>query len=82
LIPFLMVLGLLIGFLGLVFWPLALFLSWLLWLPLTYFVNIINWFGQFDVFNLKLENLSWLFGLGYYLLLLGFLSYYQGKKNG
>lgn len=73
LIQYLMVLGLLIGFLGLIIFPLAQLLSCLCWLPLTYFVKIIGFFGQFRFFDLKLEGLSWIFGLGYYLILLSLL---------
>lgn len=81
LIPFLMILGLLIGFVGLLWLSLAQFLSWLSWLPLTYFVKIINFFGQFEFFNLKLEGLSWIFGLGYYLILISLIKFKTKKWN-
>lgn len=74
LIPYLMFLGLLISISGLVFLPAAQFFSWLAYLPLTYFIQVINFFGRFSFFNLKLEGLSWLFGLGYYLILLSLVK--------
>jgi competence protein ComEC len=74
LIEYLMSLGLSISFFGLFFWPLAQFLAWLAWLPLTYLIQVINFFSRFSVFDWQLEGFSWLFGLGYYLILFSLLS--------
>lgn len=69
LVPHLMVLGLLIIFSGLFFWPLARFFSLLAYLPLTYFIKVIDLFGRLEIFSLKLENFSFIAAIGYYLLL-------------
>lgn len=74
LVPYLMILGLLIAFLGLIIFPLAQSFSLLAWLALTYFIKVIIFFGQFKILNLQLKNLSWLFGIGYYLILTSLLT--------
>lgn len=87
LIPYLLYLGLLISMIGLFFGSLAQFLAWLAWLPLTYVIQVIKFFGKFKLFDLRLENFSWIFGLGYYLVLfacyrINFKSRGLKKKNG
>lgn len=77
LIPYLMVLGFVICLIGLVFWPLAQFVAWLVWLPLSYFIGVINLFGQTSWFNLNLPHLSCWLGIGYYCILMAILK----RKN-
>lgn len=79
LVPFLMLYGMITMFIGLIFFPLAKVLSWLLWLPLTYFIKVIDFFGQFEFLNLKLENFSWIFIAGYYLIVLSFIKFKKIK---
>ncbi|MFC1711683.1 ComEC/Rec2 family competence protein [Patescibacteria group bacterium] len=81
LIPSLMILGMLISLSGLLFMGLAQFFGWLAWLPLTYFIKVINFFGQFDFLYFKLEGFSWVFGLGYYLLIFSFLVRKPKKRK-
>jgi len=52
LVPYLMVLGILIGLVGFVFMPLARVLSWLAFLPLTFFIALIRFFSQWQFLNL------------------------------
>lgn len=80
LVPYLFYLGMLICFSGLLFFPLARFFGLLIWFPLTYMIKTINFFGQFKFFHFQLENLSWVFGLGYYLVLITLLP--KRKKRG
>jgi competence protein ComEC len=49
LIPFLMIAGLMM----VILFPIAQLLGLVLWLPLQYFVSLINFFGQFDILNIK-----------------------------
>jgi competence protein ComEC len=49
LIPFLMIAGLAMA----VFFPIARLIGLVLWLPLQYFVIVINLFGRFDIFSIR-----------------------------
>jgi len=69
LIPILMNLGGIVAFFAFFFKPIAQVLAWLLWLPLTYFVKLIEWFGSFPLINLQIRDLSIWWGIGYYLVL-------------
>jgi len=82
LIPYLMYLGLLISIIGLFFGALAQFLGWLVWIPLTYLVWVIKVFGKLELFDLRLENISWIFGMGYYLIVFSLLKNRKRFKKG
>lgn len=69
LVPLLMNLGAIVAFLGLFIKPLAQLLAWLLWLPLTYFVSLVEMFGSLSWVNWQIEGLSFWWGVGYYLVL-------------
>lgn len=73
LVPYLMIFGMVICLAGLIYLALAQFFSWLIWLPLTYFISVINFFGRFKFMDLQFPNLSWIMGIGYYLILIGLL---------
>ena len=81
LIPFLMLLGVMISFVGVIFLPLAQVLAWLAWLPLEYFRRIILFFGQFKAFSFQLSDFSWFLGLGYYLILFSLLTVKKPNEN-
>jgi competence protein ComEC len=80
LIPFLMFLLFLMVLAGLIFAPLAKFLSLFSYLVLHWFVLVVRFFGSFSFFDLKLPQVSWLFGLGYYLILLSLLFLKKVEK--
>lgn len=42
-----MILGLLTGLLGWIWYPLGLFPAWLAWVPLTYIVTVVGWLARF-----------------------------------
>jgi len=81
LIPYLMILGLLIGFSGLIFLPLAQFFSLIAYFPLVYFIEVIKFFGRFSWFNLEIQGLSWFFALGYYLTVFSFFSLFHANPG-
>lgn len=80
LIPLLMNLGGVVVLFGLVSRPIAQVLSWLLWLPLTYFVRLIEFFGGLGWINFDIDRLSFWWALGYYFVL-GMILYWQWKKK-
>lgn len=45
-VPMLMMLGFIVLLCGLIYLPLAFPLAWLTWLPLTYFVKVVEWWGK------------------------------------
>lgn len=73
LVPYVFYLGLLVSFLSIFFLPLAQFFSFLLWMPLTYFVFIIKFFGSFDFLDFRIKNFSWALVFLYYLIILIYL---------
>ena len=81
LVPYLFYLGLLMIVFGLILMPLAYFFGWLAWLPLAYMVKTIDFFGRFKIFDLELQNLSWIFGLGFYLILLCLITKKKNVQN-
>jgi len=80
LVPYLMIFGMVISLAGLICLALAQFFGWLIWLPLTYFIVIINFFGQFKFMDLQFTNLSWIAGIGYYLVLIGLMTIKKKKQ--
>lgn len=69
LIPLLMNLGAIVTILGFFIKPLAQVLAWVLWLPLTYFTRLVEWFGRLSWINWQIKSLSFWWGVGYYLVL-------------
>jgi competence protein ComEC len=68
-IPFIMSLGGILAFLGLIIRPLAQVLAWFIWLFLAYFVKIVDWFSGWSWTSLEIGKLSFWWALGYYLVL-------------
>jgi competence protein ComEC len=68
-VPLLMILGLLTALLGIVIKPPALILSWFVWLLASYFIAVVNFFGQWSWLTFELDKISILGVVGYYLLL-------------
>lgn len=79
-VPIVMVFGLLVAVFGLIINPIALVLSWFVWLFLTYFVKVINLAGNLPWISLELGKLSFWWAIGYYLVLTYFV--WRGHKSG
>ncbi|HSX58210.1 MAG TPA: ComEC/Rec2 family competence protein [Candidatus Saccharimonadales bacterium] len=54
--------------------------SYLLLLPLSFFTQVVGWFGHFDLFVIKADSGNLLFLVGYSLVLLAFLLSFLLKK--
>ncbi len=80
LIPLLMNLGGVMVFFGLFIKPFAQVLAWVLWLPLTYFVKLIEWFGGFPWINWQIKEMSFWWGLGYYFILVVVIWWFWQKR--
>jgi competence protein ComEC len=59
LLPFIMILGFISGFAGIIFQPLGWVLFWPVWGLLTYLVKIIDWFSSFSLSYLVIKNIHW-----------------------
>jgi len=71
-VPFLAPITILIftfGLAGMVFWPLAAFLSFFVWFSLAYLTKIIDMFSRIPFASLRLENVHWIFLLVFYAVL-------------
>lgn len=65
---------------GLVFEPVGRLFVYLCWGFLILFIEVVNFFGRIQLFSFSFENVPILFGVGYYLLLIGvLLLYYQSS---
>ncbi len=60
--------GLVINWIG-VGWGAVKIASWLVYFPLTIMVRIIEWFGNQTWMSYEISEISWWWGLGYYLFL-------------
>ena len=54
--------------------------AWLAWVPLTYFVKLVDWFGKFNWGMVSLSWFSWHWVLGYYLVLVLWLIKSKSKS--
>jgi len=68
-VPLIMILGAIIAFFGLFWQPVAQIASWFAWVPLTYFIKVVEWFGNLPWVSLEVGKISFWWGLGYYLVL-------------
>jgi len=68
-VPLIMFFGLIIGIFGFIWQPLALIASWFAWVPLTYFIKVIEWFGSLPWVSLEMGKISFWWAMGYYLVL-------------
>lgn len=80
LIPLLMNLGGIMALFGFVSKSLTQVLAWLLWLPLTYFVKLIEWFGSLSWISFQIKGLSFWWGVGYYFVIAIILWFTWRKK--
>ena len=68
-VPLIMVLGAITALFGLIWQPLAQIASWFAWVPLTYFIKIIEWVGSLPWVSFKVGKISFWWVVGYYLVL-------------
>jgi len=68
-VPLIMSLGAAVVGAGLLAKPLVQVLGWFVWVPLTYFVKLIEFFGQLPWISFSVGELNWVWVAGYYLLL-------------
>jgi len=84
-IPFIMILGSGMAFLGLFSNLLSQLLAYFAWLFLNYFIKVVNFFGDLSFVSWELDKLSGWWAIGYYLLLFLILLrkniYDRGRLN-
>lgn len=72
-VPLIMILGGIILLFSIIFMPIAQILAEVVNILLTYFVYIVQFFGSLDVAWEYIGEKSWIFWVGYYLLLSGII---------
>lgn len=80
-IPFLTAIGLIfIG--GTIIWGfLGKILLWPVYLGVTYVLKIIDWFSKIPWAAKEIQNIHWLFLIGYYILLIGLIWLFKRSKR-
>jgi competence protein ComEC len=68
-VPIVMALGIILSGLSFVSKLLAQVLAWFIWPFLSWFIKVVNWFGQLPVGNWEVGKISWWWMVGYYLIL-------------
>jgi len=68
-IPIVMALGIILSGLSFVSKLLAQVLAWFAWPFLSWFIKVVNWFGQLPMGNWEIGKISWWWMVGYYFLL-------------
>lgn len=74
-IPIVMALGIILSGLSFISKLLAQVLAWFIWPFLTWFIKIVDWFGQLPMGNWEIGKISWWWMVGYYLILFLCLNY-------
>lgn len=79
-LPYVMGLGLVFN-IGALFWPLAgKIIVWPTYIGLTYIVRLTDFLAQLPFAAKEVVNVHWVWLVGYYVLLLGWLWWYKKKK--
>jgi len=68
-IPLIMILGGIIALSGLLWQSAAQIASWFAWVPLTYFIKVVEWFGNLPWTSFEVGKIPFWWGIGYYLVL-------------
>lgn len=68
-VPLIMTLGAITAFFGLICHSLAQIASWFTWVPLTYFIKVVEWFGNLSWVSFEVGKISFWWVIGYYLVL-------------
>jgi competence protein ComEC len=80
-IPLIMIGGAVLLILSLILPPLAMVMAYLLNAMLSYFIIIVNFFAGFNWAWVYVGEMSWLFWVGYYLLLVSLLKFIYDRPN-
>jgi len=72
-VPVVMGLGALLAGVGWVSVGVGQVMGWLVYVPLSWMVRVIEWFGRQSWISWQVGEISWWWGLGYYLVLLVWL---------
>ena len=80
LVPFIMIFGFVSGLLGIVWQTLGWIFSWPAWFLLTYVTKIIDFFSQLPFAYLTIENISWLWLLIAYSILI-IITWHLNEKQ-
>jgi len=78
-IPLLTIFGFLVGLVGIVSQGLARIFSFPCWLILTYIVKTVDWLSDFSFSSLSLENVSFVWLVVFYLILIFFIRHLNEK---
>lgn len=70
LLPVIMISGIILSFVGLIWLPLAEIVAWPVWFLLSYLVKIVEFFSFLPLAAYEFKNVSLIFLLGYYLVLI------------
>jgi len=68
-VPLIMILGAITALFGLIWQPAAQIASWFAWVPLTYFIKVVEWFGNLPWVSFAVGKISFWWVVGYYLVL-------------
>lgn len=78
-VPLAMLVSLIAGIGGLIWWWLGWILSWLAWPVLTYIIVITEWLARVPLASIELKNFNWILALVLYTAIL-FLTLFFSRK--
>jgi competence protein ComEC len=79
-IPLTMLLGFITTVLKIIFPPLAMFFSWLVFLPLKYEVATINFLAGLPWSSVEIKNFAWYWAMAWYIILISVIYILRGKN--
>ncbi|MFC1654122.1 ComEC/Rec2 family competence protein [Patescibacteria group bacterium] len=80
-VPPLMFFGSLMIFFGLFSQVLSKFVSYFTWPFLEYFIKVVTWWGSLPISSVEIENISPVFAVGYYFVLISVLMMKRPKNT-
>ena len=81
LVPIIMYMGAGLAVVGMVSGGLGRVFGWLVYVPLTVMVRMIEWFGGQAWISFVVEGLNWWWGMGYYLVLVIIIYWFKTRKS-
>lgn len=81
LLPVIMISGIVLGFAGLIWLPLAKIIAWPVWFLLSYLVKVVDYLSSLPLAAYEFKNVSWLILIGYYLVLFIIILKWSKQKN-
>ena len=73
LLPVIMISGIVLGFAGLIWLPLAKIIAWPVWFLLSYLVKVVDYLSSFPLAAVEFRSASLIILLGYYMILIFFI---------